>query len=286
MSKGLTEETTGRQPVLEVSGLEKRYPAFHLENVGFALEKGRIMGFIGRNGAGKTTTLKALLSLIHPDGGQIRFFGLNYEGNERQIRQRVGFASGGVNYYPRKKLRDITAVTKRFYDNWDEEAYQHYLAAFHLDEDKRPRELSEGMKVKYNLAAALSHHAELLILDEPTSGLDPVSRDELLEIFLDLKQAGTAILFSTHITSDLDKCADDITYIRDGKIRACSTLTDFLSAYRMLEIPSGVPVPDGALGVARSRSGASVLLKASDAAGLSVRAADLEEIMIHLEKDA
>ena len=106
-----------------------------------------------------------------------------------------------------------------------------------------------------------------------------------LEIFLDLKAAGAAILFSTHITSDLEKCADDITYIKNGQIRASSSLSDFLSAYRMLEIPSGVPVPDGALGVSRSRSGASVLLRAEDAAGLEVRPADLEEIMIHLEKE-
>ena len=285
MSDVLQAEKAALPPVLEVSGLEKRYPAFHLENVGFTLEKGRIMGFIGRNGAGKTTTLKALLSLIHTDGGQIRFFGTDYEGHEKEIRQRVGFASGGVNYYPRKKLKDITAVTKRFYDSWDEAAYRQCLKAFALDEEKKPMELSEGMKVKYNLAVALSHKAELLILDEPTSGLDPVSRDELLEIFLDLKAAGAAILFSTHITSDLEKCADDITYIKNGQIRASSSLSDFLSAYRMLEIPSGVPVPDGALGVSRSRSGASVLLRAEDAAGLEVRPADLEEIMIHLEKE-
>ena len=142
-----TEKISGA-PVLEVEGLEKRYPAFHLENVSFSLAAGQIMGFIGRNGAGKTTTLKALLSLIHTDGGRIRFFGKDYAGNEKEIRRRVGFASGGVNYYPRKKLKDITAVTKGFYDNWDEAAYRRYLSAFALDEEKKPMELSEGMKVK------------------------------------------------------------------------------------------------------------------------------------------
>ena len=280
----MTYEKTGA-PVLEVKGLEKIYPAFHLENVGFTLEAGRIMGFIGRNGAGKTTTLKALLSLIHPNGGTVRFFGMDYEGHEREIRQRVGYASGGVNYYPRKKLKEITAVTKRFYDNWDEAAYRRYLAAFKLDEEKKPMELSEGMKVKYNLALALSHRAELLILDEPTSGLDPVSRDELLEVFLDLVREGTAILFSTHITSDLEKCADDITYIREGKIRASGSMSDFLEAYRILELPADAALPQAAIGVTRNRDGVSVLLKAEDAAGLPARPAALEEIMIHLEKE-
>ena len=280
-----TEKIISETPVLSVRGLEKRYPAFHLENVGFSLQAGHIMGFIGRNGAGKTTTLKALLSLIHADGGQIRFFGVNYAGNEKQIRRRVGFASGGVNYYPRKKLKDITAVTRGFYDNWDEEAYRRYMSTFALDEAKKPMELSEGMKVKYNLAVALSHRAELLILDEPTSGLDPISRDELLEIFLDLAKAGTAILFSTHIISDLEKCADDITYIRGGKIQASGSLDSFLDAYRMLEIPSGLPVPEGALGVSRSRSGASVLMRAEDTVGMPAGRPSLEDIMIHLEKE-
>ena len=155
-------------PVLEVRGLEKRYPAFHLEDACFTLEAGRIMGFIGRNGAGKTTTLKALLDLVHPDGGSIRFFGMEYAGNERAIRQRIGFASGGVNYFPRRKLGEIASVTRLFYDDWDEAAYRKYLRAFDLDENKKPMELSEGMKVKFNLAMALSHRAELLILDEPT----------------------------------------------------------------------------------------------------------------------
>ncbi len=271
--------------VLTISGLEKRYPAFHLENVGFSLEAGRIMGFIGRNGAGKTTTLKSLLSLIRPDAGQIRFFGMSYEGHEREIRQRAGFASGGINYYPRRKLKDITAVTRRFYDNWDETAYRRCLSTFALDEEKKPMELSEGMKVKYNLAVALSHKAELLLLDEPTSGLDPVSRDELLEIFLDLAKAGTAILFSTHITSDLEKCADDITYIKSGKIRASASLSDFLGAYRILELPPDAPLPSAALGVSHSRAGASVLLRTEDAAALPARPAALEEIMVHLEKE-
>ena len=203
--------------ILKVSGLCKKYPAFSLKNVSFEIEGGTIMGFIGRNGAGKTTTLKALLNLIHSDSGNIEFFGKSFAENESEIKQRVGYVVSTSGYYKRKKIADITAVTKTFYDNWNDEDYRHYLEVFKLDENKTPDQLSEGMKVKYNIALALSHKAELLILDEPTSGLDPVSRDELLEIFRQLAAKGIAILFSTHITTDLDKCADMITYIKNGE---------------------------------------------------------------------
>ena len=219
-------------PVLEVLELRKDYPAFSLGPVSFRVEAGRIMGFIGRNGAGKTTTLKSIMNIVHPNGGAIRYFGMELLGNERAVKQRVGFAGGAVDYYPRKKIKDILAVTASFYGNWDEAANRKYLDAFSIDPSKTPRELSEGMRVKLNLAMALSHHAELLILDEPTSGLDPVSREELLDIFRLLRERGTAILFSTHITSDLDKCADDITYIKQGRLIASESLPSFLEAHR------------------------------------------------------
>jgi ABC-2 type transport system ATP-binding protein len=143
---------------------------------------------------------------------------LPFSENEREIKQRIGFSTGSVNYYPKKKIKDIVAVTKTFYQNWDEGAYREYLDLFSLDENKMPCELSEGMKVKFNLLLALSHRAEILILDEPTSGLDPFSRDELLESLIELKKRGVAVLFSTHITSDIEKCADDIMYIRNGRL--------------------------------------------------------------------
>ncbi len=217
--------------VLKVDKLKKVYKKFTLDEVSFEIGRGTIMGFIGRNGAGKTTTLKCLLNLAHPDGGQIKFFGLNWNDNEREIKQRIGYASGGVNYYPTKTLDVIAATTKTFYDNWDEAAYADYLRKFELDGAKKIKELSEGMKVKFNLVLALSHGAELLLLDEPTSGLDPVSRDELLTIFENLSKSGIAILFSTHITSDLDKCADCITYIKRGKIVASCKKDEFIKRF-------------------------------------------------------
>lgn len=215
-------------PVLEVQGLCKTYPKFRLENVNFTLEQGRIMGLIGRNGAGKTTTLKSLLNLVHPDCGTRTFFGLDLESHEQEIKCRIGYAGGAVDYYRRKKIRLLSDVTKQFYPNWDDTVYRKYLDMFNLDEDKTPSELSEGMRVKLNLTLALSHHAELLILDEPTSGLDPVSRAELLDVLSILRDQGTAILFSTHITTDLEACADDVTYLAAGKMIASEPMDAFL----------------------------------------------------------
>ena len=275
--------------VLEVRDLEKIYPAFRLDRVSFSLEEGKITGFIGRNGAGKTTTLHSLLGFLSPNGGEIRFWGEDFRGHEQEIKQRIGFVSAGMSFYNRKKLKTITAVTKRFYGTWDEAAYRRYLALFSLDEEKTPEKLSNGMKIKYLLALALSHGADLLILDEPTSGLDPVSREELLEIFLDLRDEGKTILFSTHITSDLDKTADNILYIAGGKIRAESSIEDFVRAYRLAEYEEADPALDALLiGPRRSKNGKTALVRAEDAGKLpfASRETNLEEIMVHLEKEA
>ena len=142
--------------VLEIRNLCKAYPRFTLDHVSFDVEQGHIVGFIGRNGAGKTTTLSSLLNLVHPDSGEISFFGRPLTGSEREIKQRIGFVSGGIDYYPRRKLSVIADVTRRFYDNWDDAAYRACLGRFGLDERKTPSELSAGMKVKFALTLALS----------------------------------------------------------------------------------------------------------------------------------
>lgn len=217
--------------ICEVKNLCKSYPGFSLQDVSFSLEPGTITGFIGRNGAGKTTTIKSMLNIVHPVGGEVRYFDMPLAGNENTIKQRIGYSSGAVNYYPKKKLKDIAAVSKSFFETWDDGAYQKYLRLFNLDENKTPSQLSEGMKVKFNLLLALSHGAEILILDEPTSGLDPFFRDELTELFTLLKKHGTSIFFSTHITSDLEKCADNIVYIREGKIVSAMPKEEFVSQW-------------------------------------------------------
>ena len=277
--------------VLSVRGLTKRYDKFALKDVSFDVRRGEILGFIGRNGAGKTTTLKSLMNYLHPDAGEIDFFGKPMTGNEMEIKRRTGFVTGGVDYYMRRKLRAITDVTRGFYPNWDEAAYKRRIAAFSLDEDKTPAELSAGMKVKYNLALAMSHRAELLLLDEPTSGLDPVSRDDLLDVFLGLKREGVSILFSTHITSDLDKCADRITYIRAGEIQACCALEELVNAYVVAEIPEdaigGIPA-NLLIGAKPARRGFSALVRKSDAAKLNIATipAVLDDVIVHMEKEA
>ena len=217
--------------IAEVRDLVKKYPSFVLHRVSFPIEKGRITGFIGRNGAGKTTTIKSMLNLIHPDGGSVSYFGKPLIGNEMEIKKHIGYSTGVVNWYPRKKVRDIVSIVKRFYDTWDEASYRKYLELFQLDEQKTPLELSEGMKVKFNLLLALSHNAGVLILDEPTSGLDPFSRNELLDVFTELKKDSVAVFFSTHIISDIEKCADDIVYISKGEIVSASSKADFITKY-------------------------------------------------------
>lgn len=268
---------------LSVRGLEKRYPGFTLENVCFDLTPGRITGFIGRNGAGKTTTLRCVLDLAHPDGGEVLFWGRHLD---RRGKARIGYVSGGVRFYPRKTLSTITGVTRRFYESWDEAAYRRVMAQYGLDEARTPAELSEGMKVKYALALALSHGAELLILDEPTSGLDPVSRDELLDLLLDIQRQGATILFSTHITSDLERCADEILYIRNGHLAASAAIEDFAGGYRLLRLPEPPADLTGLIGPRQDKRGFTALVPAERAAGLPTEAADLETIMVHLEREA
>ena len=276
------------ETVLEIRGLCKEYPAFRLKDVGFSLARGRIMGFIGRNGAGKTTTLKSMLNIVHPSAGEVSLFGLDFAEYEQEIKRRIGFVSGGANYYPHKKLAAITAVTRGFYENWDEAAYRRYLKLFALDESKTPRALSAGMQVKYALALALSHGAELLILDEPTSGLDPVSRDELVDVFLTLADEGVSILFSTHITEDLDKCADDVSYIRNGEIVFSLPLKELREKYRTVELTAeqAETYRDALIGCKRAKEGFTALVERGELEELGGHTAGLEEIMVHLDREA
>ena len=220
---------------MRVKGVHKEYPRFKLEDVSFEIAEGSIMGFVGRNGAGKSTTLKSILNLVHMDEGSVVFFGLDLKSHAREIKQRIGYTGGAGNFYKKKKIKILLENTKKFYKNWDDKTCEKYMRMFSLDAEKTPSELSEGMKVKLSLVLALSHGAELLILDEPTSGLDPVSREELLEIFRHLKTKGISILFSTHIISDLEKCADEITYIRNGKIVYTGCISGFAGEQISLE---------------------------------------------------
>ena len=277
--------------VLSVQNLNKTYEAFELKNISFSLEKGYIMGFIGRNGAGKTTTLKTILQLVHGDSGSVSFLGRDFSANEIACKQKIGFMFGGIHYYPKQRLKTITDVYKRFYDEWDDTTYENYLKRFSLDPCKKVDDLSNGMKVKFALALALSHQAQLLILDEPTSGLDPVSRDEMLELFQELIEDGEkSILFSTQITSDLEKCADFITYIKDGEIVASMEKDAFLNSYRVVKGTGEQLTKElrrKLIGYKRNAFGFSGLIRSEDDhqdLGLVSSAADIESVMIYYEK--
>ena len=266
--------------ILEVRGLNKKYAGFSLKDVSFSLERGKITGFIGKNGAGKSTTLCSVMGLVHPDSGTVRFFGENFDSNQHAVKQKIGFVSGAVSYYSRKKLSRIASVMSMFYDNWDDAAYRRYMKQFELDGSKTPSQLSSGMKIKFSIALALSHNAELLILDEPTSGLDPLSRDELTDIFMRLCDEGKTVFFSTHVTSDLEKCADNIIYIKKGSIIADSALDAFTNRYRLLHF-SDKPQGADLIGIKRARMGYTALTENTSVGDN----ATLEEIMIHMERE-
>lgn len=279
------------ESMLKISNLNKNYPTFSLKDVSFEVKPGEIMGFIGRNGAGKTTTLKAIMNLIHYESGKITAFDKDMTENELENKQRIGFALSELNYYPNKTIRQLMSVTKRFYKNFDEKKFNEVCKLFNLNIDKKLEELSSGMKVKYSVAIALSHKAELLILDEPTSGLDPVSRDEILDIFRQIvKNKDRAILFSTHITSDLDKCASNITYIHNGKIVYTGQKKDFIGSYLFVkdktknksfekEYIASKELDDRIEGLIDANK-KDIFVKN----GIKPQEPDLEEIMVYLER--
>lgn len=277
--------------ILTVRNLCKNYPAFELHDVSFSIRASSIMGLIGRNGAGKTTTIKSILRLVRPDGGSVEFLGQPVDDDAAALRREAGYVSGDLCYYPRKRLSQLTAVTRSFYSAWDSARYEALLRRFSLDDSKRVCELSAGMKVKYQLACALSHGAKLLILDEPTSGLDPVSRDDLLDLLRSLcEQDGVSILFSTHITSDLDACADDVTYLQNGTVAQSVSLAGFTAPWKKLTGPETALAPAlrGALRGLRVHRGEFEALYPSDLpcpAGCREELADLQTVMVFLERE-
>lgn len=277
--------------ILQVENLSKTYPTFKLDNVSFSLEKGYIMGFIGRNGAGKTTTLKSMLKFVHPESGNVSINGFDIEKDEFAVKNSIGFVSGLDGFYNSKKIKQVTDITKKFFSNWSDETYKNLLEKFNLDENKFIKNLSAGMKVKYQLAIAMSHDARLLILDEPTSGLDPVSRDELVILFQDYVADGEhSILFSTHVISDLEKCADYITYIKKGKILDSCDVVSFKEKYLLVngkkedltdELKSKL------IGLHEHNFGFEGMILKSDKdlfTKCEIKQPSMEEIMVHTER--
>ncbi|MGN0817769.1 MAG: ABC transporter ATP-binding protein [Candidatus Coproplasma sp.] len=272
---------------LNVSNLIKQYPRFKLDNVCFSVGEGRVAGLIGRNGAGKSTTIRGILRFISTSG-KVEIFGKDISEEEERVKSVIGYVGGGFRYYPLKTLSAIRTAFARFYSEWDGDKYQRYLKEFSLDESKKVRELSEGMKVKFSLALALSHGARLLIMDEPTSGLDPLSREEFCDIILNLvREEGVSVLFSTHITSDLEKIADDIIYISDGKILAASPLSELTGKYLSARFSfEELALRSDAIGIKRVKDGFEGLILKGEPLpeGATVTEATLDKIMIHIEQ--
>jgi ABC-2 type transport system ATP-binding protein len=204
---------------LDIEGVCKRYEGFTLHDVSLQLPRGYIMGLIGPNGAGKTTLIKLMLNLIRRDGGAIRMFGLDNLEDEAEVKSRIGFVPDEPRYHPDASLSELASSVAPFYANWDDDRFRHLAGEFELPLKKRFKKLSHGMKTKFALAMALSHGAELVLLDEPTTGLDPVFRRRLLDMLAGLLQdERVSVLFSSHITADLERAADFVTFLKDGRL--------------------------------------------------------------------
>ena len=222
--------------ILEIKNLNKHFDGFSLNDVSFSVPQGYIMGFIGPNGAGKTTTIKSILNMVYPNSGEITLFGVKASRDSLEIMDDIGVVMDLPFYVDDWKVKDVEAAVSPFYSNWNHNVFDSFLNKFNLTKNKKVKELSRGMKVKIMLAVALSHEAKLLVLDEPTSGLDPVARDELMDILGEfIMDENRGILFSTHITSDLEKIADYITFIIDGRIEFTGEKDKLLESYLLVK---------------------------------------------------
>ncbi|MCI1946229.1 ABC transporter ATP-binding protein [Clostridium luticellarii] len=231
--------------ILEIKNLSKTYKGFTLDNISFSLPRGYIMGLIGPNGAGKSTTIKLIMNLVRKDSGIIKVFDLDNLKYEKQIKQRIGFVYDANYFYEDLTVTAMKNIICRFYKDWDDETFSRYMNEFNLPGSKKIKQLSKGMKMKYSLAIALSHNAEFIIMDEPTSGLDPVFRSEMLDILYSIIQdENKAILFSTHITTDLEKIADYITFLNSGKIVFSDTKDNILGSYGIVKGDKNLLKPD------------------------------------------
>lgn len=222
--------------ILEVEGLKKDFGDFSLKDVSLSLEENCITGFIGTNGSGKTTTIKAILGQILKDSGTIKFFGKDIGSSEKEIKNKIGVVLDEGNFYNHLSLKEMKSIIAPAYENWNEEVFKSYIKKFNLKLDQKIDTLSKGMRMKYSIAIALSHKAEILIMDEPTSGLDPLIRKELMNILLAfMKNGGKGVFFSTHITSDLEKVADKLILINKGQIIFNEMKDTLISSHRIVK---------------------------------------------------
>lgn len=278
---------------IEVRNLSKRFDRFQLKNVDLTLPSGSIMGFIGENGAGKTTTIKLMLNQLRADSGTVRFFGLDHIKDEKKVKNEIGVVFDESYFHENLKPKHISKIMKRIYSQWDEALFLEYMHRFKLPLEKNTKDFSRGMKMKLSIATALSHHPKLLILDEATSGLDPVVRNEILDIFLEfIQDEEHSILFSSHITSDLEKVADYVTFLHDGEIIFSESKDDLLYDFGLLLCGADdfKTVDKGdIIGQRESRFGHEILVRNKEQMkekykGLTIDSVTIEDIMLFYVK--
>jgi len=277
--------------LIEIKNLCKSYDGFSLKNVSFSLMPGYIMGFVGQNGAGKSTTIKLMLNLLQRDGGEIKLFGLDNLENEREVKQKIGFVLDELYFHDNMTVKQAAWLVSGFYDRWNNEKFLNYAEKYKLPLKKKIKTLSTGMKAKLSLAMALSHGARLLILDEPTSGLDPIVRNEILSELYEIVQDGSCgVFFSTHITSDLDKVADFVTFLRNGEVILTTSKDNINDNYALVRGPKHLfaQVRDYIISARQSEFGFEAVSDRSPELrkidGLVVEKVKIEDLMLYLEK--
>ncbi len=221
---------------IEIQGITKKYDGFTLDNISFNVPRGSIMGFVGQNGAGKTTTIRSILNIIPIDSGKISLLGMDHLKNEEEIKERIAVVFDEMPFHDLFTAKDMGRIFKGLYQKWSDQTFQQFMERFQLPMNKKLGKFSKGMKMKMQIACALSHEAELLIMDEATTGLDPVVRSEILDIFLEyLQDEDHSILMSSHITSDLEKIADSVTFIDKGRILLSGYKDEILDSHGILK---------------------------------------------------
>lgn len=279
--------------ILEISGLNKSYEGFALRDVSFSLPKGYIMGFVGQNGSGKTTTIRSILNMAKKDSGKISVFGLDSVDNAVEIKERLGVVFDSLYLANHLTVKHVDKQLAPFYKDWSSEEFFRRIKAFGLPDDRKVGDFSKGMKMKLMVAVALSHKAELMILDEPTSGLDPVARDELLDILSEyIGDENRSVLFSTHITSDVERIADYITVLHGGRVWFTGTKDELHEKYLVLrgaEEDISSSLREKCIGFHAYRNGFDALIS-SDLLGeipkeLETEKASIDEILVYIAKE-
>ncbi|MBD5525166.1 MAG: ABC transporter ATP-binding protein [Lachnospiraceae bacterium] len=278
---------------LELHNVSKTFSEFSLHDISFELPKGYIMGLVGSNGAGKTTTLNLIMNMMKKDDGSIKVFGKDHLEYEKQIKQEIGIVYDSNFFVDTWTVKELEKALSMFYDEWNHDIFIRMKEQFELPDKTRIGKMSRGMQMKLMLACACSHNAKLLLLDEPTSGLDPTTRSEILDILQDYIQDGEkSVLFSTHITTDLEKVADYITYLEHGRIVYTGSMEELLAKYCVIKGAPG-ELTEGLrqhlIGLSQTALGFEGLIKTDTAKkykGFVLDTPTVDEIIVHIGKEA